>query len=108
MQPAQSGAGGYQVGPTTDYRGPPLYLGDREHFRKQLDPAIDKLFISEPVLGRASGKRSIQFTRRLRAPDGGFAGVIVISIDPNFIERVYGAVDIGANGRVVLRNQDGV
>ncbi len=108
IQLALIGADGYQAASTTDYRGPPLYLGDREHFRKQLDPAIDKLFISEPVLGRASGKRSIQFTRRLRGPDGGFAGVIVISIDPNFIERFYGAVDIGANGSVVLRNQDGV
>jgi diguanylate cyclase (GGDEF)-like protein/PAS domain S-box-containing protein len=102
------GADGYQAASTTDYHGPPLYLGDREHFRKQLDPAIDKLFISEPVLGRLSGKRSIQFTRRLRGVDGSFAGVIVISIDPNFIERFYGAVDIGANGSVVLRNHDGV
>jgi diguanylate cyclase (GGDEF)-like protein len=108
IQLAQIGADGYQVASTTDYRGPPLYLGDREHFRKQLDPAIDKLFISEPVLGRTSGKRSIQFTRRLRGPDGSFAGIIVMSIDPNFIERFYRAVDIGANGNVVLRNHDGV
>ena len=108
IQLVQVGADGYQVASTTDYRGPPLYLGDREHFRKQLDPAIDKLFISEPVLGRTSGKRSIQFTRRLRGPDGSFAGVIVMSIDPNFIDRFYRAVDIGANGSVVLRNHDGV
>jgi len=108
IQLAQIGADGYQVASTTDYRGPPLYLGDREHFRRQLDPAIDKLFISEPVVGRASGKRSIQFTRRLRGPDGSFAGIIVMSIDPNFIERFYRTVDIGANGSVVLRNHDGV
>ena len=108
IQLAQIGGDGYQVASTADYRGPPLYLGDREHFRKQLDPAIDKLFISEPVLGRVSGKRSIQFTRRLRGPEGSFAGIIVMSIDPNFIERFYRAVDIGANGNVVLRNHDGV
>jgi len=108
IQLAQIGADGYQVASTTDYSGPPLYLGDREHFRKQLDSATDTLFISEPVLGRASGKRSIQFTRRLRGPDGSFAGVIVVSIDPNFIERFYQAVDIGANSSLVLRNHDGV
>jgi diguanylate cyclase (GGDEF)-like protein/PAS domain S-box-containing protein len=102
------GADGYQAASTTDYRGPPLYLGDREHFLKQLDPAVDKLFISEPVIGRASGKMSLQFSRRLRGPDGSFAGVIVISIDPNFIGRFHQAVNIGANGSVVLRNLDGV
>jgi diguanylate cyclase (GGDEF)-like protein/PAS domain S-box-containing protein len=102
------GADGFQAASTTDYRGPPLYLGDREHFRKQLDPAADKLFISEPVLGRASGKMSLQFSRRLRGPDGGFAGVIVISIDPDFIGLFYRTVDIGAQGSVVLRNLDGV
>jgi diguanylate cyclase (GGDEF)-like protein/PAS domain S-box-containing protein len=102
------GTDGFSVASTADFRGPRLYLGDREHFRKQLDPAIDKLFISEPVLGRATGKMSLQFSRRLRAADGGFAGVIVLSIDPNFIGRFYRAVDIGANGSVVLRNLDGV
>jgi diguanylate cyclase (GGDEF)-like protein len=102
------GRDGFQAASTTDYRGPPLYLGDREHFLKQLDPAADKLFISEPVLGRASGKVSLQFSRRLRGPDGSFAGVIVMSIDPNFIGRFYQAVDIGANGSVVLRNLDGI
>jgi len=102
------GRDGFQAASTTDYRGPPLYLGDREHFRTQLDPTIDKLFISEPVLGRASGKMSLQFSRRLRGPDGSFAGVIVLSIDPNFIRRFYQAVDIGANGSVVLRNLDGI
>ncbi len=108
LQISLIGADGFQVASTTDYRGPPLYLGDREHFRKQLDPAIDKLFISEPVLGRASGKMSLQFSRRLRGLDGGFAGVIVISIDPNFIERFYRTVDLGAEGSVILRNADGV
>jgi Cache domain len=101
------GADGFSVASTADRRGPPIYLGDREHFRKQLDPAVDKLFISEPVLGRATGKMSLQFSRRLRGADGGFAGVIVLSIDPNFIGRFYQAVDIGANGSVVLRNLDG-
>jgi diguanylate cyclase (GGDEF)-like protein/PAS domain S-box-containing protein len=102
------GRDGFQAASTTDYRGSPLYLGDREHFRTQLDPTVDKLFISEPVLGRVSGKMSLQFSRRLRGPDGVFAGVIVISIDPNFIERFYRTMDLGANGTVVLRNVDGV
>jgi diguanylate cyclase (GGDEF)-like protein len=102
------GADGFVVATTTDYKGPPVYLGDREHFRTHLDLRSDNLFISEPVLGRASGKWSLQITRRVHSPDGGFAGVIVISADPNFIARFYRAVDIGKKGSLVVRNSDGI
>jgi hypothetical protein len=33
VQIALIGADGYQIATTGDYNGPPLYLGDREHFR---------------------------------------------------------------------------
>ena len=101
------GASGFQIATTVDYRGPPLYLGDREHFQQQLDPTIDRLFISKPVRGRASGKLSLQISRRVRDLDGGFAGVIVISIDPNFIGRFYRTVNLGTNGSIILRSLDG-
>jgi len=102
------GADGFQKATTSDYSGPAIYLGDREHFRSHLDPQHDGLFISEPVLGRTSGKLSLQFSRRLNDADGGFGGVIVISIDPNFVERFYRTVDLGPLGSIVLRNLDGV
>jgi diguanylate cyclase (GGDEF)-like protein/PAS domain S-box-containing protein len=102
------GADGFQKATTTNYSGPPVFVGDREHFRTHFDLQNDKLFISEPLLGRTSGRLSLQFSRRLHAADGGFGGVIVISIDPNFIERFYHTVDLGPQGSIVLRNLDGV
>ena len=64
-------------------------LSDREHFKVHITSAVDQLFVSAPVLGRASGKWSVQFTRRFTAKDGTFAGVIVVSLDPEMLVATY-------------------
>ncbi len=107
-QTSMIGSDGYMTQTTTAYSGPPLYLGDREHFLVHVNAKSDELFISKPVMGRASGKLSIQLSRRLRKPDGGFGGVIVTSIDPVFAERFARSVNLGAHSGVVLRGLDGV
>ena len=108
IQAALIGADGYMKGSTTGYSGAPLYLGDREHFLAQVNAKSDELYISKPVKGRASGKLSIQLTRRLRLPDGSFGGVMVASIDPEVVEKFYHVIDLGPQGSVTLRRLDGV
>ena len=82
-------------------------LSDRDHIRVHSADSPDRLFISNPVLGRVSGKWSIQFTRKLLAADGSFAGVVVMSLDPYYLSRFYESLDIG-NGAILLANQSGV
>ncbi|MFD1627161.1 PAS domain S-box protein [Azospirillum griseum] len=85
-----------------------VHLGDREHFRVHVaDPAAG-LFIGKPVFGRASGKWSIQLTRRIDKPDGGFAGVIVASMDPFYFSRSLENLDVGPDGVVAIIGKDGV
>jgi diguanylate cyclase (GGDEF)-like protein len=91
------------VGPVT-----PLYLGDREHFRVHADGRLEGLFISKPVLGRVSGRWSIQFSRRLQTDDGEFQGVIVASVDPYQISRFYNSIDVGRAGTIALVGVDGI
>jgi methyl-accepting chemotaxis protein len=93
---------------TYDYHGPPINLSDREHFQVQVNATSDELFISKPVILRAAGKLSIQLTRRLRKADGSFAGVMVASLDPAFVEQFYHSMTLGEHSGIVVRGLDGV
>jgi signal transduction histidine kinase/FixJ family two-component response regulator len=82
-------------------------LSDRDHFRAHLGDAPDRLFISKPLLGRNSGKPSVQFTRRIIGLNGEFGGVVVVSLDPYYLARFYRALD-HSSIFVVLVGQDGI
>ncbi len=86
----------------------PIDLSDREHFRVHVADDSGKLFIGKPVVGRVSNKWSIQLSRRLNGPDGSFAGVLVFSLDPSYLTRLYQDVDVGESGFILLAGLDGV
>lgn len=86
----------------------PVDLSDREHFRVHLEPGRDELFISKPVLGRVSRRWSIQFTRRLSNPDGSFAGVIVLSVEPDYFVANFEEINTGLRGVTLLAGLDRV
>ncbi|WP_175891712.1 sensor domain-containing diguanylate cyclase [Burkholderia cepacia] len=83
-------------------------LSDREHIAVHRRRADVGLFISRPVIGRISGQRSIQGTRRINRPDGSFGGVVVISEDPAWwTDDFYNSAALGDHGLVAVLSQDG-
>ncbi|MBM3555405.1 MAG: EAL domain-containing protein [Alphaproteobacteria bacterium] len=96
------------VGPITEA----VDLSDREHFKVHAERRTDTLFISRPVVGRFTRQLSVQITRPVFDGVGAFDGVIVASLDPEKLMRVFGrfnsAVDpvigvVGTDGYVRAR-----
>ncbi|WP_194946914.1 PAS domain S-box protein [Cupriavidus necator] len=80
----------------------PIDLSDREHFRVHLENRNRGLFIGKPVFGRASGKPSIQLSRRVENDNGDFIGVVVISMDPVYLTQLYDDLRLGHHGLVAV------
>ncbi|MGG1948391.1 EAL domain-containing protein [Trinickia sp. NRRL B-1857] len=86
---------------TTTPDAQPINLSDRQHFIVQKKDPYVGLYISRPVLGRVSHRWTLQFTRRLDGPDGSFAGVVVVSEDPNFLTTGFGNLDSEGQGSML-------
>jgi two-component system sensor histidine kinase/response regulator len=107
VQIAMADKDGTLVG-TTD--GPaPVFASVRneDYFLYQVNHDDSTLFIGKPVKGGA-GHWTIPLSRRLNAPDGSFAGVLIVSLDPYYLARFYETVDLGPGGTVMLVGRDGI
>ncbi len=86
----------------------PVNLSDREHIYVHVAQDTGSLFIGKPVLGRTTGKWSINMTRRINHPDGSYGGTAVISVDPYYFTGFYQSVPVGKNSSITLVGQDGI
>ncbi len=85
----------------------PIDLSDRAHIRVHLADPAHGPYISKPLLGRASGRWSIQYSRAILGADGSMHGVIVISLDPTYFSTFHQQVDIGEHGTIsVIGTED--
>jgi len=83
-------------------------LSDRKHFLVHIAADSNATFISEPVLGRASGVWAIQLTRRITLKDGSFGGVAVLSMNPDYFTHFYSQLVQGKKGMEAIYGFDGV
>ncbi|MCB1954435.1 MAG: PAS domain S-box protein [Rhodocyclaceae bacterium] len=82
-------------------------LSERVHFRVHAsDPTADRLYISDPVKGKVSGKWSIQFTRPIFVHDE-FAGVLVISVSPDIFASFHQKLALGDQGVTTMIKDGG-
>jgi len=80
------GPDGRSLGPAVSHEGPlgePTDYRDREHYRYHVNnPAERGMHIGDPVIGRPDGRLIVPLSRAIHRPDGGFAGYVVLTLDP--------------------------
>ena len=77
-------------------------------FRHHRESAARDAFIGWPIRDWQDGTWELTISRRLTAPDGGFAGVVVASVSTEFFRTFYRTFDTGWNGAVLLARGDGI
>lgn len=98
---------GYLAASSLDAAPQRVYLGDREHFQVHQATQVDEIFISRPVTGRVSGAVTVQFTRPILGPNGAFEGVMVVSLNPEYLAQKNFKILSALGVRGVLLGQDG-
>ncbi|KQP41427.1 hypothetical protein ASF49_16755 [Methylobacterium sp. Leaf104] len=86
---------------------PRINVRDRAYFKALATSPDQGLYIDRTLKGRISGTYVLQTARRLNHPDGSFAGVIVTSIDPDYLASQFKAFDLGMKGSIALIGTDG-
>jgi PAS domain S-box-containing protein len=86
---------------------PRFNVRDRAYFQALSASSDIGLYVDRTLKGRITGKNALQTARRLSYHDGSFAGVIVTSIDPDYLSNQFKAVDVGAQGSIGLFGHDG-
>lgn len=84
-----------------------VYLGDREHFTVHATNPNTGLFVGVPLMGRVSGRVTIQVTKRVNDAAGRMIGVLVFSLAPDDLTDLHRSVNIGPKGMIALVGLDG-
>lgn len=94
----------------------PVDLSQREHIQIHLEPGNNPqsrkqltrngLFVGKPVLGKVSGKWTLQLSRPIVSPSGYLHGIVVASVNPDYFETVFQDVELGPGGAVTLLGDD--
>ena len=108
FQIAVIGADGKLLATTENASSIGVDLSDREHFSVHRDTDADRMFISKPLVGRASGRLSLNISRPVRNASGRFLGVVVVSIDPRLFSDFLEILGEPNNTLVNLFGLDGI
>ncbi|MDX2102787.1 MAG: PAS domain S-box protein [Alphaproteobacteria bacterium] len=85
----------------------PAEYGDRDYVSVHRRSSGVPAFIGTPVVGRATGERSIPLSRPITRPDGTVLGVVAAGVFASYFEQFYDALGLQDDQRIGLYRSDG-
>lgn len=82
-------------------------VASRGYFRAHAANPSKALAISNPMKSIVSERNVMILSRRIEDADGGFAGVLAIAVDPEFLVSFVDDTKLGRDDFVSIRNTDG-
>ena len=83
-----------------------ISIADRPHFQRLRDDPLAQLVFSETQMARTTGRWSIVMARPLHDRQGSFLGTVNAVIALEHIGKLFGTVDVGPHGTILLRQSD--
>ena len=81
-------------------------IADRSHFRILRDNPGAKLFFSEVIPARDTGRLGFTVARPLRDEQGVFRGVVVALIEIDHFLRIFQSLNVGTKGNIAIYRSD--
>lgn len=81
---------------------------DRSYFTYHRDSADPGLRVSDPLVSRTTGRRTIVLSRRISTLDGSFGGVVIATIDSESFDNFYNFFEFGPHASITLARNDGI
>ncbi len=100
-------ADGNLVNTSHETARPRFSVAQRDYFEHVRDHADDSLFVSSPGRDRGTGPMSIVLARRISGPDGAFLGLVVASVDVDYLLEFYAEIHRERGIAVTLLRRDG-
>ena len=88
-----------------DYTG--KSFADRDYFRVHVANADVGLFVSKPFTSRLTGVWQVGLSRRITDLEGRFAGVVVGTLQLDYLHDLYESQKLGADSSITLFRTDG-
>ena len=87
---------------------PPINVADRAYFQKQRTDPNDQPHVGPAGRSRMSGRSIIPVSIRLDDAQGGFAGLVVASVEVDYFQDFYARLYLGHDGVAALYTDDGL
>ena len=85
----------------------PYDIKHRDIYTNAKDKSEDKLHVSNLTVNPLSGEQTLFFSRRLRAQDNDFLGLLVIGVKLSYFEHIYNSTTSRGNMEFMLLRDDG-